>query len=197
MLRPLRTLAAELRGLLQWIVMYLPNTYLGNRVRRTYWRARLKNAQVQSVGFGASIYGCDLLELGANFVLRDQSVIEIGDSDPVYFGSHVSFGNGSYVRSANHSYHDLSVPTQAQGHAARRISYRGRNYSIVIEDNVWCGAKCVILSGAHIGEGSIISAGSVVSTEVPPFSIVVGNPGRVIANRKKMAIASRAAERSA
>lgn len=196
MLTALRVVGSELRGLLQWIVMYLPNTFVGNRVRRQYWRRRLKNAEVHSVGFGASIYGCKLLELGANFVLRDHCVIEIGDSDPVYFGSNVSFGNGSYLRSANHSFDDLSIPTQAQGHTARRISYNGRNYSIVIEDNVWCGARCIILSGTHIGEGSIVSAASVVSSAIPPFSIAAGNPARVIANRKKLA-ALALAERNA
>jgi acetyltransferase-like isoleucine patch superfamily enzyme len=194
MFKAARVLGAELRGLLQWIVTYLPNTYFGNRIRRQYWRFRLKNANVQSVGFGATIHGCDLLELGANFVLRDHGVIEIGDSDPVYLGSNVGLGNGSYLRSANHSFDDLSTPTQAQGHTAKRIAYKGRNYSIVIEDNVWFGARCIILSGAHIGEGTIVSAGSVVSSTVPSFSIVVGNPARVIANRKKMAALDRPQE---
>ena len=42
----------------------------------------------------------------------------------------------------------------------------------------------ILLSGSHIGEGSVISAGSVVSSIVPPYSIVVGNPGRIVGNRK-------------
>jgi acetyltransferase-like isoleucine patch superfamily enzyme len=55
----------------------------------------------------------------------------------------------------------------------------------VINDDVWIGASAIILSGAQIGKGSIIAAGAVVSSIIPPFSIVVGNPGRVIANREK------------
>ena len=58
--------------------------------------------------------------------------------------------------------------------------------SIIIEDNVHIGARCIILSGAKIGEGSIVAAGAVVSSEIPENSIVAGNPARVIASREKL-----------
>lgn len=51
---------------------------------------------------------------------------------------------------------------------------------IEIQDNVWIGARAVILGGARIGEGSIVGAASVVDFEVPPYSIVAGNPARVV-----------------
>ena len=51
--------------------------------------------------------------------------------------------------------------------------------SIVIGENVWIGANAVILSGANIGEGAIIGAAAVVDFEVPPFSIVAGNPAGI------------------
>ncbi len=50
---------------------------------------------------------------------------------------------------------------------------------IIIGDNVWIGANAVILSGAKIGEGAIIGAAAVVDFEVPPFSIVAGNPASI------------------
>ena len=50
---------------------------------------------------------------------------------------------------------------------------------IIIGDNVWIGANAIILSGAKIGEGAIIGAAAVVDFEVPPFSIVAGNPASV------------------
>lgn len=50
---------------------------------------------------------------------------------------------------------------------------------IIIGDNVWIGANAIILSGARIGEGAIIGAAAVVDFEVPPFSIVAGNPASI------------------
>jgi acetyltransferase-like isoleucine patch superfamily enzyme len=52
---------------------------------------------------------------------------------------------------------------------------------VVIEDNVWVGSRTFILPGVHIGEGSVIAAGSVVRRSVPPYSLVMGNPAKVVA----------------
>ncbi|SDM67824.1 acyltransferase [Siphonobacter aquaeclarae] len=54
---------------------------------------------------------------------------------------------------------------------------------VVIGENVWLGSDVILLPGARIGEGCIIGAGSVVSGEVPPMSIAVGNPVKVIKQR--------------
>lgn len=53
---------------------------------------------------------------------------------------------------------------------------------IVIEDHVWIGMNAIVLRGVTIGEGSIVAAGSVVSRNVPPHSLVSGVPAKVIAN---------------
>ncbi len=52
--------------------------------------------------------------------------------------------------------------------------------TIVIGENVWIGARAVLLPGARIGEGAIIGASAVVDFEVPPYAIVAGNPARVV-----------------
>lgn len=52
---------------------------------------------------------------------------------------------------------------------------------IVIEDDVWIGCNCIILSGTHIGQGAVIGAGSVVSGSIPPYAIFAG--GRVVKYR--------------
>lgn len=51
---------------------------------------------------------------------------------------------------------------------------------VVIGDNVWIGAKATILPGVHIGDSAIIGANAVVTKDVPPFSVAVGNPARII-----------------
>lgn len=57
------------------------------------------------------------------------------------------------------------------------------NGNIIIENDVWIGMNVMIISGVRIGSGSVIGAGSVVSKDVEPYSIVVGNPARVIKKR--------------
>ena len=55
----------------------------------------------------------------------------------------------------------------------------------VIEDDVWMGARVLIINGSRIGKGSVIGAGSLVNKDIPPYSIAVGNPVRVIDSRYK------------
>lgn len=52
--------------------------------------------------------------------------------------------------------------------------------SIIVEDDVWIGANCLVLSGARISRGAVVAAGSVVTKDVPPYSIVGGNPAKVL-----------------
>ena len=51
---------------------------------------------------------------------------------------------------------------------------------VVIEDDVWLGFRSIILPGISLGKGSVVGAGAVVTKDVPPYAVVVGNPGRII-----------------
>lgn len=62
----------------------------------------------------------------------------------------------------------------------KRLTHSDKGRPIIIEDNVWIGANCIILGGVTIGEGSVISAGSVVKCNVPKRSIFGGNPAILI-----------------
>jgi acetyltransferase-like isoleucine patch superfamily enzyme len=55
----------------------------------------------------------------------------------------------------------------------------GQEAAIVLGENVWVGARAVLLQGAHIGEGAIVGAAAVVDFDVPSFAIVAGNPARI------------------
>jgi acetyltransferase-like isoleucine patch superfamily enzyme len=62
-------------------------------------------------------------------------------------------------------------------------SPRGDTSKTIVENDVWIGYGAIILSGVTIGTGSIVAAGAVVSNDVPPYSIVGGNPARLIKSR--------------
>lgn len=71
--------------------------------------------------------------------------------------------------------HDLSFEN-----VAKRVETFGSSEPVVIEDFVWIGANCIILPGVRVGKGSVIGAGSVVARDVPPMSLVAGNPAQLI-----------------
>lgn len=61
------------------------------------------------------------------------------------------------------------------------LSHNGdTNNDVIIEDDVWIGTNVTLLAGVHIGRGANIGAGAIVRNNVPPYSIVIGNPSKVI-----------------
>ena len=62
----------------------------------------------------------------------------------------------------------------------------GKTSPVKIEDDVFVGMNCLILKGVSIGKGSVVGAGSVVTTDVPARVIVAGNPARIIGNNDKV-----------
>ena len=67
--------------------------------------------------------------------------------------------------------------------AVPHTELEGPRGDIVIGENVWIGTRAILLTGARIGEGAIIGAGSVVDFEVPPYTVVAGNPAKIRAAR--------------
>lgn len=122
------------------------------------------------------------IEQGARF----SSAVSLGDNSGIGINarveSHVTIGNDVMMGpdcmlfTANHTFSDPNIPMRLQGYDAP--------LPIVIEDDVWIGARVIILPGVRIGRGSVIGAGSVVTHDVAPYSIVGGNPARLIRSRK-------------
>lgn len=90
---------------------------------------------------------------------------------PVTIGNNVLLAQHIVVSGINHSYQDVSRLIREQPCTAAPIT---------IEDDCWIGANSVITAGVRVGHHSVVAAGSVVIHEVPPYSVVAGNPARVI-----------------
>lgn len=90
----------------------------------------------------------------------------------ITIGKDVLFAGYVHLTDHSHGFEDISKPITPQ-----QLISKGE---IVIEDNCWLGFSCEILSGVHIGKHSIVAARAVVTKDVPPYSIVAGNPAKII-----------------
>ena len=90
----------------------------------------------------------------------------------VEIGDHCMFANGCFITDADHRFSDPDLPVTWQGFTSKGPTRVG--------DNVWCGGNVVITSGVTVGERCVIGANSVVTTDIPPYSIAVGAPARVV-----------------
>jgi acetyltransferase-like isoleucine patch superfamily enzyme len=134
-------------------------------------------------GHGCRIEACNYGLSKNNLSLRIGDNVEINDFVHISAFSRVDIGDDVliaskvYISDVNHGnvgdgeVYDISIPHRLQEPHARPI---------VIEDNVWIGESVCILGGVTIGRGSIIGAMSVVTRSIPPHSIAVGNPAKVI-----------------
>lgn len=171
------------------VVIFWPTTPFGNWIRSKIYARQLKKMGTNPIfESGVRISAGSLIEIGDNCIFGRNAHVNAGNCNGIVIGNDVAIADGVYLRSSNHNTDRIDIPIKYQGHTAATVSYKGSVYSMVIEDDVWIGARAIILSGAYIGNGSVISAGAVVSNIIPPYSIVVGNPGRVIANREKKLI---------
>ena len=179
----------KLKRFVDWLIMNQVET-------RPRWYIRLLAPLYQHRGSHSVIHRSVRMDTPPyrKFSLGDYSVIEsftwinnaVGDviiSDhtrvgihntiigPVSIGSHVNLAQGITVTALNHNFTDTEKRIDEQGVSTTPVG---------IEDDVWIGANAVVLPGVRIGTHSVVAAGAVVAKDVPPHSIVVGIPAKII-----------------
>ena len=115
------------------------------------------------------------LKIGRNVEISNGCVITSHDTG-TFIGDDCLIGPNVSIIGNNYHYDRLDVPIRLQGKSSAK--------GIRIADNVWIGAGCVILDGADIGAGSILTPNSVISGRIPEGSIAQGNPAKVIFTRR-------------
>lgn len=125
---------------------------------------------------------CVNIEKGAIF----SSSVELGDYSGIgirasiggrtIIGKHVMMGPDVCIYVRNHRFDRMDIPMDQQGFSNEK--------AVTIADDVWIGARVIILPGVHIGTGAIIGAGAVVTKDVPDYAIVGGNPAHILKMRK-------------
>lgn len=130
------------------------------------------------VGRGAVVSAPHRLAIGDNVSIGPHSIVQVDGEigDWVLIGMHVQI-----VGRNDHAIDEVGIPIRM----ATRVADRAAEPSdaVHIGKDVWIGASSVVLSGVSIGVGSIIGAGSVVTKDIPAFSIAVGSPARVVGQR--------------
>ena len=174
---------------------------LGFRLRYV-WRLRILNRHIKTNGMvniarTAKIVcrrGLAHLELGRNVWIGERTAIlchegsmQIGDRVvfggsntvsaylDVDIGRDVIFADWIYVTDFDHRYQDLDVRIQDQGIVCSPVR---------IGPDCWIGEKASILRGSNVGGGCVIGAQTIVKGDIPPYSVAVGSPARVVKRRR-------------
>ena len=181
---------ARLKKFFHWLL--IPT----NQARPRLWVRVFLNRFYHKKGKGVTVrswvrmdvFPFNHFSIGNNSVIEDFSTINngvgevyIGENSliglgnviigPIRIGNNVILAQNIVASGLNHNYDDISQPIHKQG-----VSMAG----IVIEDDCWIGANVVVTAGVTIGKHSVIAAGCVVTKNIPPYSVAVGNPARVI-----------------
>lgn len=127
------------------------------------------------VQYGGKIYSPKIV-IKDNVNIND--FVHIGCTNYVEIGNNVLMASKIYISDHNHGYYSGDNQTNPLIEPAKRIVSSDKR--VIVEDNVWIGENVAILPGVRIGEGAIIGANSVVTKDIPKYSIVVGNPAKVI-----------------
>ncbi len=108
-----------------------------------------------------------------NLLIGDYTRVGIGNTviGPVTIGNNVNIAQNVVISGLNHLYKDTEQTIASQGVATGEV---------VIADDVWIGANSVITMGVKIGTHSVVAAGSIVTSDVPDYSVVAGNPAKVV-----------------
>ena len=133
--------------------------------RDTDARDTLLRSLIGHMGRGVTILSPFFCDYGTHISIGDDTYINFNltvlDEAPVTIGSHVFIGPGCSLLTERNKGTEKALP-------------------VTIGDNVWLGGNVTVLPGVTIGEGAVVGAGSVVTRDIPPRTVVAGNPARII-----------------
>ena len=180
----------KIKKLVHWSIL------IPNQTRPRLWIKWFINPFYHKKGKGAvvrprtrmDVVPWNTFQLGKDSTIEDFSAVNngvgaviIGDRTkiglsntiigPVTIGNDIRLAQNITLSGLNHNYEDIDIPIHEQGVSTAQI---------VVEDETWIGANVVVLAGVKIGKHAIIAAGSVVTKNIPSYSVAVGNPARVL-----------------
>ena len=122
---------------------------------------------------------------------RNVNIISWSDQFHIHLGKYNSIGRDcNFFLHANHRVDWITTSSQLWGPVTPEVADMHMSMGhptckgdIIIGNDVWIGAKSTIMSGVNIGNGAVIGSNSTITKDVPPYAIVVGNPGKIVKYR--------------
>ncbi len=127
---------------------------------------KIKIGKDTYIGMGCYIVGT-FIEIGDNTVINRGTYLD--GRVPLKIGNNVSISNYCYI--------------QTNSHDPQSPDFKGIWEPVIIGNNVWVGAKAIILTGVTLEDGCVVGAGAVVTKNIPAYTIAVGCPAKVIKKR--------------
>lgn len=160
----------RLKWILAWMLLarWMPY-FIGNKLR--LWLLRhfgMKDNRCITVRPTCKIWAPWNLKLGSYVSIDD--CVNLYSVDKITIGTKVAISREAFICTASHDITKPNIPLVTA--------------PITICDGVWIGARAIVLPGVTIGEGAIVAAGAVVTKDVEPWSVVGGNPAKVIKKRE-------------
>ena len=172
--------ASFFKKLARWPVRYFHVIRYASSLYDIHERAEESKKTIRSCGIGTkiednvSISWPSRLRIGRDCLVQSDCILH--SMGGIYIGDYVGIGSKSILVSFAHNYlRPKYLPYD------NTITIR----PIIIRDFVWIGFAAHIMPGVEIGEGAIVGMGAVVSKNVPPLAVVVGNPAEVVGYRNK------------
>ena len=158
------------------IAKHLPVSYSSVRIGQTALRRFCGRLMLESCGKKVNIEKNAVFSAKVSLGSRSGIGINARINGRCVIGDDVMMGTGCVIITRNHRHDRTDIPMMDQGFEEER--------PVFIGNDVWLGDRVIILPGVHIGDGCIIGAGSVVTRDIPPYSVAAGIPAKVIKDRK-------------
>lgn len=132
---------------------------------------------------------CELSTMGMLFIGENTSIQHRSQlHGDISIGANCLGGANLYISSAKHAFNDIPfLPIRAQDLLAEKKPWQERSRPVLVGDDCWFGINVVITPGVTIGRGCVIGANSVVTRDLPPYSVAAGVPAKVIKQRLSFA----------
>jgi len=158
------------------LLRFLFNSFFSVKI---YFSNKLYSVVLKKMGNNVKILKNTLISFPQNVEIEDGVFVNRGcffqGNGGLIIKKNTIFGPGVNIYTSNHIFSDIKKTIREQGDIYK---------SVLIDEDCWIGGNSIILPGVHIGKGSVIGAGSVVTKNIAEYSIAVGNPTRIIKNRQ-------------